>query len=107
MCDMSAVVVVSSLSASICSLLSADGGAEASVKKAQLRTMRDATFKWPSLDEVRPDALPPLSKNIAKNFTGTVFKTSGRDLVQAEVERLQKQVLYCAYFFRDFALFGS
>ena len=52
--------------------------------------MRNLTFEWPSPNEVHPDALPPLPKNIAKNFTATFFKTSGRDLVRAEVEQLQK-----------------
>jgi hypothetical protein len=53
--------------------------------KAQLRSMREALFQWPSPDEVRPEALPPLPKNIAKNFTGVFFCSSGRDLVCAEV----------------------
>jgi hypothetical protein len=51
--------------------------------------MRDATFEWPSPEEVCPDALPLLLKNIAKNFTATFFKTSRRDLVWAEAERLK------------------
>ena len=57
--------------------------------KAQLQSKRDATFEWPSPEEVCPDALPPLPKNIAKNFTATFFKTSGRDLIWAEAERLK------------------
>jgi hypothetical protein len=93
--DLSAAVAVRSLSATICKLLPAGGGADAAVTKTQLRSMRESTFEWPSPKEVRPDTLPPLSKNIAKNFTATFFKTSGRDLVRAEAERLQKQVLYC------------
>ena len=77
--DLSAAVVVRSLSAAICRLLPAGGGADAAVMKAQLRLMRDATYERPSPEEVRPDALPPRPKNIAKNFTTISFgpKPSG------------------------------
>ena len=90
MCDLSAVVAVRSLSAAICKLLTEGSGTEAAVTMAQLRTMRDPTFEWPSLDEVRPEALPPLPKNIAKNFTSSFFKTHRRDLVRGEADRLRK-----------------
>ena len=57
----------------------------------------------------RPDALPPLPKNIAKNFTGTFFRENGRCLVHAEAERLRDQVccsldveLYCTSSVADF-----
>ena len=88
--DLSAAVAVRSHSAAICKLLPEGGGAEAAMTKTQLRTLRDPTFEWPSLDEVRPEALPPLPKNIAKNFTSGFFKTHGRDLVRGEAERLRK-----------------
>ena len=84
--DLSAVVAVRSHSAAICKLLPEGGGAEVAVTKTQLRTLRDPTFEWPSLDEVRPEALPPLPKNFAKNFTSSFFKTHGRDLVRGEAE---------------------
>ena len=84
--DLSAAVAMRSLSAAVCKMLPEGGGAEAAVTKAQLRSMRDSTFEWPSLDEVRPEALPPLPKNIAKNFTASFFKACGRDLVRAEVQ---------------------
>ena len=90
--DLSATVAVHSISAAICKLLPEGSGAEAAVTKTQLRTMRDPTFEWPSPDEVRPEALPPLPKNIVKNFTSSVFKTHGRDLVRGEADRLRKQV---------------
>ena len=54
--------------------------------------MRDPTFVWPSPDEVRPEALHALPKNIAKNFTSSFFKTHGRELVRGEAERLRRQV---------------
>ena len=73
------------LSAAIYKLLPVGIGADAAVMKAQLRSMREALFQWPSPDEVRPEALPPLPKNIAKNFTGVFFCSSGRDLVCTEV----------------------
>jgi hypothetical protein len=79
-------MAIRSLSIAICRLLPAGGRADATFMKAQLRSMRDASFEWPSPEEFRPDALPPLPKNIAKNFTGTFFKMSGRDLVRAEAE---------------------
>jgi len=72
--DLSAVVAVRSLSAAICRLLPAGGGADAAFTKAQLWSMRNATFEWPPPEEVRPDALPLLPKNIARNFTVTFFK---------------------------------
>ena len=90
--DLSAVVAVRSLCAAVCKLLPEGSGTEASVTKTQLCTMRDPTFVWPSPEEVRPEALPALPKNIAKNFTASFFETHGRDLVRAEAERLRRQV---------------
>ena len=90
--DLRAAMAVRSLSIAICRLLPAGGGADATIMKAQLRSMRDASFEWPSPDEFRPDALPPLPKNIAKNFTATFFKMSGGDLIRAEAEQLREQV---------------
>ena len=55
--------------------------------------MRKALFQWPSLEDVQPEALPPMPKKIAKNFVGTFFWSSGRDLVLTEAERLKDQVL--------------
>ena len=91
--DLSAVVAVRSLSAAIYRFFPAGGVADATVTKAQLWSMRDASFEWPSPLEVRPDALPPLPKNIAKNFTATFFRASGRDLIRAKAEQLKEQVL--------------
>ena len=90
--DLSAAVAVWSLSAAVCKLLPEGSGAEASLTKAQLCTMRDPTFVWPSPDEVRPEALHALPKNIAKNFTLSFLKTHGRELVRGEAERLRRQV---------------
>ena len=90
--DLSAAVAVRSLSAAVCKLLPEGSGAEASLTKAQLRTMHDPTFVWPSPDEVRPEALHALPKNIAKNFTSSFFKTHERELVRGEAERLRRQV---------------
>jgi hypothetical protein len=47
---------------------------------------------WPSLEEVRPEALPALPNNIVKTFTASFFKTHGRDVVRGEAERLRRQV---------------
>ena len=62
-----------SLSAAICKLLPVGAGADAAITKAQLRLMRELLFQWPSPEEVQPEALPPLPKNIAKNFIGVFF----------------------------------
>ena len=91
--DLSAAVAVRSLSAAVCKMLPEGGGAKSSLTKAQLRAMRNPTFVWPSPDEVRPEALHTLPKNIAKNFTSSFFKTHGRDLVRGEAERLRRQVI--------------
>jgi hypothetical protein len=74
--DLSAAVAVRSLSAAICKFIPAEGGVEAAVTKAQLRSMCDLSFAWPSPDEVHPEALSPLPKNIAKSFTATSVGTS-------------------------------
>jgi hypothetical protein len=91
--DLSAAVAVRSLSADVCKMLPEGSGAEASLMKAQLRTMRGPTFARPSLDEVQPKALSALPKNIAMNFTLSFFKTYGRELVRGEAERLRRQVI--------------
>jgi len=91
--DLSAAVVVRSLSAAVCTMLPEGSGADASLMKAQLRAMRDPTFAWPSPDEVQPEARPALPKNIAMNFTSSFFKTHGRELVRGEAERLRRQVI--------------
>ena len=90
--DLSTAVAVRSLSTAVCKMLPEGSGAEASLTKTQLRTMRDSTFVWPSLEEVRPEALPALPKNIAKNFTASFFKTHGKDIVRGEAKRLRRQV---------------
>jgi hypothetical protein len=41
---------------------------------------------------MRPEVLPVLPKNIAKNFAETFFRERGRGLVQLEGERLKEQV---------------
>jgi len=59
--------------------------------KAQLRLLRDASFEWPLLDSLRPEALPVLLKNIVKNFA-KYFHEKGRGLVDVELERMKDQV---------------
>ena len=53
--------------------------------KAQLHCLHDEGFPWPGEDAVRPEALPALAKNIAKNFMDN-FKGEGRAIVHREVE---------------------
>ena len=50
-CELSATMAAQTLNAAVYGLL-----------------LRDPSFQWPSLDSLRPDALPALPKNIAKNF---------------------------------------
>jgi len=69
-CELSATVVACTLSAAVCRLLPAEScSSSTGIVKAQLRLIRDSCFEWPSLDSLRPEVLPVLPKNIAKNFT--------------------------------------
>ena len=43
-------------------------------------------------EAVRPETLPALAKNIAKNFMDHFFKGEGRVIVQCEVDRMKPQV---------------
>jgi len=40
--------------------------------------------QWPSTEEVKPETLPALPRNIAKNFMATFFQERGRELVAHE-----------------------
>ena len=63
--DIRVVVTVRTLSAAVYGLFPAEAGATGGVTKAQLRSLRDANFRWPGEEEVRLETLPPLAKNIA------------------------------------------
>jgi len=71
--ELNAGVVARSLIAAIYSLLEASAGGEAAGSKTRLRTLRDPAVKWLSTDEVKPEALAALPRNIAKNFMATFF----------------------------------
>ena len=91
-CELSATVAAHTLSAAVCRLLPAESSASSTgIVKAQLRLLRDSCFEWPSLDSLRPEALPALPKNIAKNFA-KYFHEKGRLLVDVELERMKDQV---------------
>ena len=68
------------------------------VTKAQLRSLRDPSFRWPGEETVCPETLPALAKNIAVNFMERFFKGEGRALVQREVELMKPQVIICVFF---------
>ena len=68
--------------------------ASVGVTKAQLRSLRDANFRWPGEEAVHLETLPPLVKNIAKNFMDHFFKGEGRAIVRREVERMKLQVIF-------------
>jgi len=90
--ELNAGVAVRSLIAAVCSLLKAPAGGEASVSKAKLHTLRDPDVQWPSTEEVKPETLPALPRNIAKNFMATFFQERGRELVAHVGERMKAQV---------------
>ena len=71
--ELNAGVVARSLIAAVCSLIEAPAGGKAVVSKTRLRTLRDPSVQWPSTDEVKPEALAALPRNIAKNFMATFF----------------------------------
>ena len=86
------MVAARTLSAAVCRLLPAkSSGSSSGIVKAQPRLLRDASFEWPSLDSLRPESLPTLPKNIAKNFA-KYFHEKGRGLVDLELERMKDQV---------------
>jgi hypothetical protein len=72
--ELNASVTVRSLIAAVCSLIKAPDGGEAIFSKTKLRTLRDPSVQWPSADELKPEALGALPRNIAKNFMATFFQ---------------------------------
>ena len=90
-CELSATVAAWTLTAAVCGLLPVESSSSTGILKAQLRLLRDASFEWPSLDSLRPESLPTLPKNIAKNFA-KYFHEKGRGLVGLELERMKDQV---------------
>ena len=97
--ELNAGVTARSLIATVCSLLEAPAGGEASVTKSRLRTLRDPGVQWPSTEEVKPETLPALPRNIAKNFMAMFFQERGRELVAHEGDHMKAQVwpLLCFY----------
>jgi hypothetical protein len=73
-------------------MLPAEGSSLTGILNAQLRLLRDSSFEWTSLNSLRPDALPVLPKNIAKNFA-KYFHEKGRGLVSLELEHMTDQVI--------------
>jgi hypothetical protein len=94
--NLSEAVVAHTLSAAVCGLLPAKAGSFGATTEIQLRTLHDKTFQWPSLESMRPEALPVLSKNIMKNFVETFFQERGCGLVSLEATRLKEHVSSCS-----------
>jgi len=92
--DISAMVAVRTLSAAVYSLFPSEAGQASVVTKAQLRSLRDSSFRWPGEETVCPETLPALAKNIAVSFMERFFKGEGRALVQREVEWMKVVPLY-------------
>ena len=95
--DISAVVAVRTLSAAVYNLFPSEAANASTVTKVQLRCIRDEGFQWPGEAVVRPEALPALSKNIAKNFMDHFFKGEGRAIVRRKVDRMKAQVLSSSF----------
>ena len=87
--NLSVTIAARTLSAAVCSLLPMEVGSSGAIMTAQLRNLRDPAFAWPS--SVRLDTLPPLPKNITKNFAA-FFHEGGREFVDLETERMKEQV---------------
>ena len=90
--QLNAGVAARLLIAAVCSLLEAPVGGEASVSKSKFCTLRDPGVQWPSTEEVKPEMLPALPRNIAMNFMATFFQESGREVVVHKGERMKAQV---------------
>jgi hypothetical protein len=67
-----------------------EGGASQGILKVQFHALRDCNFEWPSEEAVQPGSLPPLPKNIVKNFIQSFFKEKGNALVRREGDRLKE-----------------
>ena len=76
------------------------------MSKSRLRTLHDPGVQWPSTKEVKPETLPALPRNIAKNFMATFFQERGRELVTHEGDRMKAQVgpLFACCYLRLFPL---
>jgi hypothetical protein len=95
--DISAVVAVRTLSATVYSLFPSEAASASTVTKAQLCCLHDEGFPWPGEDAVRPEALPALAKNIAKNFMDHFFKGEGHAIVRRKVDRMKAQVVSSSF----------
>ena len=91
--ELNAGVTAHSLIAAVCSLLEAPAGGEAAVSKMKLCTLHDPDVQWPSTNEVKPEVLAALPRNIAKNVMATFFQEKRRELVAHEGEHMKAQVV--------------
>ncbi|RLM68975.1 uncharacterized protein C2845_PM17G07910 [Panicum miliaceum] len=82
--DLSAVVAAQTLAASVCGLLPSEATSSPVIVKTQLETLCSDSFGWPLDEAVRPENLPALPKNIAKNFMESFLKGQGSELVHRE-----------------------
>ena len=92
--DISDMVAVRTLSATVYSLFPSEAGPASVVMKAQPRSLRDPSFRWPGEETICPETLPALAKNITVSFMERFFKGEGRALVQREVKRMKPQVIF-------------
>ncbi|RLN43305.1 uncharacterized protein C2845_PM01G19650 [Panicum miliaceum] len=105
--DLCAMVSARTMAASICKLLLDEAGDSFGAIKSSLRQLREPDFNWPSEDEVTPEKLPILLKNIAKNFVGAFFKGVRASLVYHEKLRMKEQIQMKAEAYAWEALSGT
>jgi hypothetical protein len=97
--DISVVVAVRTLSATVYGLFPAKAGNAGGVTKVQLRSLQDESFRWLGEEAVCLETLPALAKNIAKNFMDHIFKGEDRSIVRREVERMKPQLTVCFLYY--------
>jgi hypothetical protein len=86
------MVAACTLAASICGLLLGDMDSSAGIMNTQLHQLCERTFAWPLEEDVLPERLSPMPKNIAKNFIDTFYKEKGVALVDRERLQVKEQV---------------
>jgi len=75
---LSETVAALTLSAAVCGLLLVESGSSMGIPKAQLRMLQDSSFEWPSLDSLRPDALP-CCRRISRRISRSTSTRKDRD----------------------------
>lgn len=78
------------LAALVCSILLGDASSLVGITKTQLRQLCEPTIIWPLEEDVLPERLSSMLKNIAKNFIDTFYKEKGVGLMDCEKLHVKK-----------------